>query len=201
MQRRDEFQEDVSRSKRLLEDVSGTAVRGYRAASWSLDARSPWAYAVLAEAGFAYSSSVYPIAHDHYGTPDAPATPFYVRSAEILEIPATTVRLSGRNWPASGGGYFRLLPLPVSLWLLRRARRTRKAPAMFYFHPWELDPAQPRIREADRRSKFRHYLNLHKFESRLEVLLRSFRWGRMDELYLSGTEAVVSREHPRKMPA
>lgn len=183
MQQPDEFREDVIRAKGLLEDTSGTAVSGYRAASWSLDRRTPWAYRILSEAGYGYSSSIYPIAHDHYGVPDAPATPFYVRSADMLEIPASTVRLAGRNWPAAGGGYFRLFPLAASLWLLRRVRDARATPAVFYFHPWELDPQQPRIAGADRKSRFRHYLNLDKMEGRLKALLVAFPWDRMDSVF------------------
>ena len=179
----EEFRADAARAKKLLEDTSGTAVRGYRAASWSLDARTPWAHRILREIGYEYSSSIYPIAHDHYGVPNAPAVPFYVSSADILEIPASTVRFAGRNWPVAGGGYFRLLPLGVSLWLLKRAHATRGVPIVFYFHPWELDPEQPRIPGADRRSRFRHYLNLDKTEPRLRVLLATLQWDRMDRIF------------------
>jgi polysaccharide deacetylase family protein (PEP-CTERM system associated) len=180
----DEFRADVERAKGLLEDVSGQGIRGYRAASWSLDQRTPWAHRILAEAGYKYSSSVYPILHDHYGLPNAPAYPFYVRSAGILEIPASTTRLLGRNLPAAGGGYFRLLPLAVSRWLMRRIPRTSELPAIFYFHPWELDPGQPRMQGISMRTRFRHYLNLQRFEPRLRRLLRDLNWGRMDEIYL-----------------
>jgi polysaccharide deacetylase family protein (PEP-CTERM system associated) len=178
----EEFREDASRAKHLLEDVSGTPVRGYRAASWSLDGRTPWAHRILAKCGYAYSSSIYPIAHDHYGMPHAPTEPFY--SAGILEIPATTVRLAGRNWPAAGGGFFRLLPLRLSLWLMERASRSGLAPAMFYFHPWELDPGQPSMKGAGWKARFRHYFNLAKFEPRLKVLLASYEWRRMDDVFL-----------------
>lgn len=183
-QTRDEFGADATRAKRLLEDVAGCEVKGYRAASWSFDARTPWAHSVLAEAGYRYSSSLYPIAHDHYGVPDAPRRAFFERRSGLLEIPATTLRILGRNWPASGGGYFRLLPLTMSLWLLSRA--SREAPALFYFHPWEIDPGQPRVAGASGRARFRHYVNLDKFERRLGVLLRSFRWDRIDRIFLSG---------------
>jgi polysaccharide deacetylase family protein (PEP-CTERM system associated) len=179
----EEFQQDVVTAKRILEDVSGTAVRGYRAPSWSLDARTPWAHRVLAEAGYEYSSSVYPVTHDHYGVPNAPPTPFYVAPAGILEVPASTVRFGGRNWPVSGGGFFRLLPLGISLWLLRRARESLGVPVMFYFHPWEIDPEQPRVAGASSKSRFRHYVNLHKTEKRLRVLLNEMSWGRMDRIF------------------
>jgi polysaccharide deacetylase family protein (PEP-CTERM system associated) len=191
-QQPEEFRQDVLRAKLLLEDVAGVPVRGYRAASWSIDERTPWAHRVLRDAGYCYSSSIYPIAHDHYGAPSASAKPFYVGSTDLLEIPATTAPFAGRNWPAAGGGYFRLLPLAASLWLLRLARRTREVPAVFYFHPWELDPDQPRMLGADWRSKFRHYLNLRKFEGRLEVLLRSFRWDRMDRVFATDLRSVAS---------
>lgn len=186
-----EFRRDVRDAKRLLEDVSGMPVRGYRAASWSIDERTPWVYEILRDEGYAYSSSLYPIAHDHFGTPYAPAEPFYPRSAAgLLEIPASTVRMAGRNWPAAGGGYFRLLPLSASLWLVRRVQATRGIPAVFYFHPWELDPGQPRIPGAGRRARFRHYLNLDKFEARLKTLLGAFRWHRMDEIFGFGEGAA-----------
>ena len=186
----DEFRRDVTTAKRLLEDVSSCPVLGYRAASWSLDERTPWAHDVLGEAGYAYSSSLYPIVHDHYGVPDAPQRPFYTQSGKLLEVPATTARWAGRNWPAAGGGYFRLLPLTVSTWLLRRARRTLGVPAVFYFHPWELDPGQPRVPGAGARARFRHYVNLDKFEPRLKQLLQAFRWDRMDRVFLGAEDGA-----------
>jgi len=178
-----EFRDDVAHAKKLLEDVTGQAVRGYRAASWSIDERTPWAHAVLRETGYHYSSSIYPIAHDHYGTPTAPAQPFYLESVDMLEIPATTTRFAGRNWPAAGGGYFRLLPFAMSRLLLKRARKQLAVPAVFYFHPWELDPGQPRVHGASARARFRHYVNLHRFEPRLKALLRQFRWNRIDKVF------------------
>ncbi|MEX2495897.1 MAG: XrtA system polysaccharide deacetylase [Woeseia sp.] len=183
-QTEDTFREDITRTKKLLEDVSGKPVRGYRAASWSLDRRTPWAHSVMAEAGYEYSSSIFPIAHDHYGLPDAPAYPFHVGSAAILEIPATTARLFGRNVPSAGGGYFRLLPLAVSRWLMRRTQDATGLPAVFYFHPWELDPDQPRMRNISARTRFRHDVNLRRFEPRLGQLLQEMDWGRMDAIYL-----------------
>lgn len=178
----DEFRADATEARKRLEDVTGQSVLGYRAASWSIDETTPWAHEILAEIGYLYSSSLYPIAHDHYGVPNAPTYPFYIPGTRFLEIPATTVRFAGRNWPAAGGGYFRLLPLSASLWLLRRAIRNGDA-AVFYFHPWELDPDQPRMNGASARATFRHYLNLRKFESRLKALLGAFEWDRMDRIF------------------
>ena len=179
-----QFRDEVTRSMHLLEDVSGQAVNGFRAASWSFDRRTPWAHAILAEAGYRYSSSVYPISHDHYGVPDAPTRPFYVKDTDILEIPASVTRAFGRNLPSAGGGYFRLMPLSASRWLIQRARVMNESPAIFYFHPWELDPDQPRVAGATAKSRFRHYLNLHRFEGRFRRLLSQFDWGRLDWAFL-----------------
>ena len=186
-QQPDEFLKDASTAKKLLEDVSGTVVNGYRAASWSIDGRTPWAHEILAEAGYRYSSSVYPVSHDHYGVPDAPREPYDVDG--LLEIPPSTARFLGRNIPASGGGYFRLYPMAFSRYLIRRSESSGGQPYMFYFHPWELDPDQPRMSGASFKARFRHYLNLGKFGHRLEALLREFRWGRMDEIYLGETRS------------
>ena len=183
----DEFRADAARSKSLLEDVTGLPVRGYRAASWSFDTRTSWAHDVLAEQGFEYSSSIYPISHDHYGLPDAPLRPFYVGGSGLLEIPASAVRVLGRNAPAAGGGYFRLLPYAASRWLARRVVRDLGVPFIFYYHPWELDPDQPRMSGISLRTRFRHYVNLKRFEPRLVRLLAEFRWGRMDDIFLDRT--------------
>ena len=185
------FLEDASTSRKLLEDVSGEPVTGYRAASWSIDTRTPWAHDVIAEAGYRYSSSIYPVSHDHYGLPDAPTQPFLAGRGGVLEIPASTATLFGRRIPAAGGGYFRLFPLSFSRYLIRQLERRSNWPYVFYFHPWEVDPGQPRMRAASAKARFRHYLNLDKFERRLDTLLRSFRWGRMDKLYLNGDGDVL----------
>ena len=182
-----EYRADVSRSKRLLEDVTGRPVLGYRAASWSIDLRALWAHDVLADEGYEYSSSIYPISHDHFGLPDAPIRPFYVRGSGLLEVPASTARVLGRNVPAAGGGFFRLFPYTTSRWLARRAKRTIGAPYVFYYHPWELDADQPRMAGVKGRSRFRHYVNLRQFEPRFARLLREFRWGRMDKIYLGSS--------------
>ena len=182
-QSRDEFHEDVVSTRKLLEDVSGQPVIGYRAASWSIDGRTLWAYDVLAEAGYRYSSSIYPIAHDHFGDPDAPIAPHIVGNTGLLEIPASTARVFGRNIPAGGGGYFRLFPLWFSKFLIHRIEVAER-PYVFYFHPWEIDPNQPRIKDIPTKSRFRHYVNLGKFESRLSQMLQEFDWNRMDRIFL-----------------
>lgn len=179
---RSEFEQDVRRAKALLEDLAGQPVRGYRAPSFSIDRSNDWAFDVLLETGHAYSSSVYPVQHDHYGMPDAPRFPYQTRPG-LLEIPLTTTRLLGRNLPASGGGYFRLAPYPISRWALRRFNQTERRSAVFYMHPWEIDPGQPRIPRTTLKTRVRHYLNLHKTEARLDNLLSDFRWGRMDQVF------------------
>ena len=180
----EEFRDDVRRSKRVLEDLGGVPVRGYRAPTFSIGANSKWAHTILAEEGYCYSSSVYPVKHDLYGTPDAPRTPFSPVPG-MLEIPLTSVRMLGADMPASGGGYFRLLPYPLTRGLLHYARRVNRSPAVFYLHPWEIDPEQPRQKSAPWKSRFRHYLNLDRTELRLRRLLRNFTWRRMDRLFLS----------------
>ena len=179
----DEFRQDVRRSKALLEDLSGVRVIGYRAPTFSVGSRSRWVHAILAEEGFRYSSSVYPIAHDLYGEPDAPRRPFCPLPG-FVEIPLTTMRLFGRNLPTAGGGYFRLLPYRLSRGALRKAGRELHTPCVFYLHPWEIDPGQPRQTQAPRLSRFRHYLNLGRTEQRLRRLLRDFDWARMDRTFL-----------------
>lgn len=181
---REKFRNDVESTRKRLEDISGKPVKGYRAPSFSIGAQSLWAYDALREAGYEYSSSVFPIRHDHYGLPNAPRFPFRIQPADILEIPMSSVVLFGRNWPCSGGGYFRLLPLAYSRWATRRINNGDGMPAMFYFHPWEIDPHQPRIDGLPLKSRFRHYVNLNRFESRLTSLLNDFEWGRVDDVFL-----------------
>jgi polysaccharide deacetylase family protein (PEP-CTERM system associated) len=177
-----DFLDDVSRAKGLLEDLGGRRVLGYRAPSFSIGSNNPWAFDVLLEAGYRYSSSVYPVQHDHYGMPDAPRFAYDARPG-LREIPITTTRLLGRNLPAGGGGYFRLAPYRVSRWALRRVNAVDARPAIFYFHPWEIDPGQPRVPGTSLKTRFRHYINLDKTESRLARLLNDFRWGRVDEVF------------------
>ena len=181
-QSRHEFEQDVRRAKGLLEDLGGLRVQGYRAPSFSIGERNPWAFDVLLEAGYRYSSSVYPVRHDHYGSPDAPRFAYDARPG-LLEIPLTTARVLGRNLPAGGGGYFRLAPYRLSRWALRRVNTIDRQPAIFYMHPWEIDPQQPRVPGTSMKTRFRHYVNLDKTELRLVRLLRDFRWGRVDEVF------------------
>jgi polysaccharide deacetylase family protein (PEP-CTERM system associated) len=179
---RNEFLADVLTAKHVLEDLTGQAVTGYRAPSFSIGKQNLWAFEALRQAGYRYSSSVYPIAHDHYGMPDAPRHPYSPHEG-LLEIPVTTLRLFGKNLPASGGGYFRLLPFPLSRWMLDRVNATDEKPGIFYFHPWEIDADQPRVAQADAKSKFRHYVNVGRMESKLSSLLDAFNWNRVDTVY------------------
>lgn len=176
------FFSDVHLAKVLLEDISGQAVRGYRAPSFSIGVDNLWAFECLERAGYQYSSSIYPIQHDHYGMPDAPRFAHKVNG--LTEVPVTTLRMAGRNWPASGGGYFRLMPYSLSRWMLRQVNEVDKRSAIFYFHPWEIDAEQPRVAGISAKARFRHYLNLDRMEARLVRLLGDFRWGRMDEIFL-----------------
>jgi len=182
---RAEFLHDIRRAKQLLEDVGGVAVRGYRAPSFSIGGGNLWAFDCLAEAGYRYSSSIYPIRHDHYGMPEAPRFAHEVGGG-VIEIPVTTLRLMNRNLPSSGGGYFRLLPYALSRWMLRQVNSADRQSAIFYFHPWEIDPQQPRVPGIDLKTRFRHYVNIGRMERRLDRLLADFRWGRMDEIFLRG---------------
>lgn len=182
---------DVDRAKRLIEDLSGVVVQGYRAPSFSIGADNLWAYDCIARAGYRYSSSIYPIAHDHYGMPDAPRFAHRVRP-NLLELPVTAMRMLGRNWPAAGGGYFRLLPYGISRSLLKRVNRVDGEPAIFYFHPWEIDLEQPRIDGMNVKTRFRHYLNLSRTEARLRRLLSDFRWGRIDRTILDTNERLAA---------
>ena len=180
---RDTFAADLERSKKVLEDASGAAITGYRAPSFSIDQRTPWAYMALAEQGFAYSSSVAPISHDHYGWREAPRFAFKpLPWADLIEIPVTTAHFAGRRLAAGGGGFFRVLPYGFSRWAIRQVNEQDRRPAVFYFHPWEIDPQQPRVTGASLRSKVRHYTNLGVMAEKLEQLLGNFAWGRMDLL-------------------
>jgi polysaccharide deacetylase family protein (PEP-CTERM system associated) len=185
-QGRAEFDNDIRSAKALLEDIGGQQVIGYRAPSFSIGEGNLWALDALTEAGYRYSSSIYPIAHDHYGMPDAPRFAFYPNGPDgLLEVPITTVQLGGRKLPAGGGGYFRLLPYALSRWMVKRVNETDNEAALFYFHPWELDPGQPRPEGLDAKSRFRHYINIERMEGRIAALARDFAWDRMDRIFLN----------------
>jgi len=181
-QTRSEFRDDIVLTKKILEDIGGQPVTGYRAASYSICAKTPWAYEELLQAGYRYSSSIYPIRHDLYGDPYAPRFPFAELEGAFTEIPVTTARWLGRNWPAGGGGYFRLLPYPYSKSALNSVNATDKMPTVFYFHPWEIDPHQPKITGAPLKTRVRHYSNLHRMLEKLDRLTRDFSWSRLDSL-------------------
>lgn len=188
---RTEFADDLAKSRAILEDAAGQAITGYRAPSFSIDSRNRWAHEVLAEHGYAYSSSVAPIVHDHYGWRDAPRFAFDpVPGSELVEIPVTTAILRGKRLAAGGGGFFRVLPYGFSRWAIRQVNAEGR-PAVFYFHPWEVDPGQPRVAGAPLRSRLRHYTNLSRMAGKLSDLLGDFAWGRMD--------ALAAREKPRSL--
>jgi len=180
-----EFLADIRLAKAVLEDIAGAPVQGYRAPSFSIGNDNRWAFECIAEAGYRYSSSLYPIRHDHYGVPGGERFAHEVHTG-LIEVPVATVRFLRSTWPAGGGGYFRLLPYGVSRWSLRRINGADGRPAMFYFHPWELDPEQPRVRGPGAKARFRHYHNLGRMESRLRRLVSDFKWDRADRLFLNG---------------
>ena len=188
----EEFREDVTRTKKMLEDVSGQGILGYRAASYSVGRDNLWALDVLRETGHKYSSSIFPIKHDLYGMPEAPRFAYHPGEGDFIEFPMTTVRIAQRNFPCAGGGWFRLVPYPGMRWAMRRVNGRDKQPVIFYFHPWEIDPDQPRVAGLDAKTSFRHYLNLKRTERRLKCLLNDFHWGRMADL-LSSVKADSDR--------
>jgi polysaccharide deacetylase family protein (PEP-CTERM system associated) len=184
------FRADLDRSRIAIEDSCGVSPMGYRAPSFSIDQRTPWAHRVLAEEGYTYSSSVAPIRHDHYGWRDAPRFAHRPLSdSALIELPVTTVELAGRRMAAGGGGFFRLLPYGFSNWAISRVNESDERPAVFYFHPWEIDPDQPRVQEAPLRSRLRHYSRLKEMRPKLLKLLKAHKWGR--------TDAVVAEERAR----
>lgn len=177
------FFNDIQSAKAILEDIGGVPVVGYRAPSFSIGASNLWALDTLERAGYRYSSSIYPVQHDHYGMPDAPRFAHQIRTG-LMEIPPTTLRLLNRNLPSSGGGYFRLFPYALSRWMLRQVNQRDAQPAIFYCHPWEIDADQPRVKGISAKTRFRHYVNIGRTERRLERLIQDFRWGRMDQIFL-----------------
>lgn len=192
-----QFRDDVTRTKQLLEDIGGVAVTGYRAASYSINAGNIWALDILADAGYQYSSSIVPIRHDLYGMPEAPRFAFAAASGRLTEIPVTTIPLLGRNINCGGGGWFRFFPYAFSRWALRQVNNHEGQSALFYFHPWEIDPDQPRPDGLPAKTRFRHYINLSRMEPRLEQLLGDFHWDRMDRVFADviGTTACDATLH------
>lgn len=177
------FGEDIGRAQTALEQATGQRITGYRAPSFSIDQRTPWAFEELAERGYTYSSSVAPVAHDHYGWASAPRFAFRpLAGSALVEIPVTTAMFAGRRLAAGGGGFFRVLPYAFSRWAVRQVNGQDQRPAVFYFHPWEVDPGQPRVAGAPLKSRLRHYTNLRHMVPKLRCLLRQFAWGRMDAL-------------------
>jgi len=181
-QNREQFRDDVLRTKGELESLTGQQVLGYRAASYSIGESNLWALDVLNETGHRYSSSIFPIKHDLYGMPDAPRFAFHPHDDDFVEFPVTTVKVANRNLPCAGGGWFRLIPYAGMRWAMRRVNQIDQESVIFYFHPWEIDPAQPRMQGLDAKTRFRHYLNLDRTQDRLKRLLKDFRWGKMSDL-------------------
>ncbi|PWG01404.1 XrtA system polysaccharide deacetylase [Sphingosinicella humi] len=185
------FRADLERARIAIEDACGQSPIGYRAPSFSIDKRTPWAHRVLAEEGYAYSSSVAPVRHDHYGWPEAPR--FAHRplvDSHLIELPVTTVEVAGRRLAAGGGGFFRLLPYRFSHWAIARVNEDERRPAVFYFHPWDIDPDQPRVRNAPLRSRLRHYIRLSAMHGKLLKILKAYPWGRTDEVVAVERERV-----------
>lgn len=188
-----EFRQDVKDSKSLLEDITGKEILGYRAPSFSFTKENLWVYDILRDEGYLYSSSVYPVVHDHYGIPDAPR--FRYQPIEgIDEIPLSTLSFFGKNIPISGGGYFRLYPYWLTRWAMKRFSQENEKPYIFYLHPWEVDPHQPRMSDLSVKTRFRHYLNLEKVESRIQAMLREFEWASMAQLYEYEPGSVLQSE-------
>lgn len=171
-----QFKEETHRSKHLLEDISGVAIQGYRAASYSITNQSLWALDILSEVGFIYDSSIFPVRHDRYGIPGAEEVPHRLKTPQghmITEFPISTLRLGKYRLPIAGGGYFRLFPYWFSRWAFNRINRKQNQSFIFYLHPWELDPDQPKL-PATGLSKFRHYNNLDRCEQRFSDLIQTF---------------------------
>ena len=195
------FREDVTRAKRVLEDLSGTEVQGFRAPSYSITPRSLWAIDILIEAGYRYDTSIYPIHHDRYGIPVSSRAPYVIDRAagSVLEIPASAARVLGMNLPVGGGGYFRILPYAWTRWGLDKINRDDRRGAVFYLHPWEIDPAQPRL-AAGLLSRFRHYRNLHVAEARLRRLLQDFTFGPIRQVMRVEPESTADERLANALP-
>lgn len=180
----EQFRDDVAKAKKILEELSGKEIKGYRAASYSIGASNLWALNVLQEEGFKYSSSIYPVKHDLYGMPNAPRFIYKpIKNQDFKEIPITTVRLGDKNFPCGGGGFFRFYPYALSKWAFNRVNNQENEPGIFYFHPWEIDPEQPRQNGLSLKTRTRHYLNLHRMENRIKRLLTDFKWDTMENVF------------------
>jgi polysaccharide deacetylase family protein (PEP-CTERM system associated) len=195
------FREDVRKAKRLLEDASGCAVLGYRAPSYSITPRSLWALDILIEEGYGYDSSIFPIRHDRYGIPVSPRDPFPIErdGGTLMEVPGSTVRVGPLNLPIAGGGYFRLLPYQWTRWGIARLNTVEQQAAVFYIHPWEIDPEQPRL-HAGWLGRLRHYRNLDQTEARLRALLTDFRFSTVGSLLRAGAQVMPSPMVPATLP-
>jgi polysaccharide deacetylase family protein (PEP-CTERM system associated) len=196
-----QFRQETQRSKHLLEDIIGDAVLGYRAASYSITAKSLWALDILVEAGFVYDSSIFPVWHDLYGLPAAPRFTHVIQttSGVLREYPLSTIPVGKWNLPVAGGGYLRLLPYRLTRWAMTRLNQVENQPAIVYLHPWEVDPEQPRL-QAPWRSRFRHYTHLGKMTTILEALLRDFRFCTMRALYAQETTPEPGPMHHVPVP-
>ncbi len=184
------FRGDLRRARATLEDASGVKVTGYRAPSFSIDQRTPWAHRVLAEEGYAYSSSVAPISHDHYGWADAPRHAYRpVADADLIELPITLASVAGKQI-VTGGGFFRMFPGAITYRAVEQSNRDQHRPAVFYFHPWEIDPGQPRVANAPLKSKLRHYSRLGAMADKLRTLVRRHDWGRVDHVVAAERERL-----------
>jgi len=182
----DQFRADINRTKKILEDLGGNEIKGYRAASYSINSENLWAHDILAEEGFIYSSSVYPVKHDLYGIPDAPRFCYKpIDGSDFLEIPITTLKIGQKNFPCGGGGFFRFYPYIFSKWAFHHINADKQS-AIFYCHPWEIDPDQPRQQGINLKTRFRHYLNLNKMEQRIRNLLTDFDWDTMENVFIKG---------------
>lgn len=183
-QSEEEFKSDITKTKTILEDLIGANISGYRAAGFSIDARTPWAHHLLAQTGHLYSSSIHPIVHDHYNYPDAPRFAFCpIEGSHFKEIPVSTVERFGRRFSCAGGGWFRLLPYQWTNSLLTKLISQENQPAVFYMHPWEIDPDQPRVDGLTIKSEIRHYTNLDVMKNKLARLLHQWHWRRYDEVF------------------